>query len=421
MIFALSVLMPTAELQSSSPTSCQVRLHFGFLDGIRGLAALYVMFSHLFIFQFSISAWSGCAGLLVNWLLYGHLAVDVFIVLSGFCLVIPAVRSGQLPGSAVAFFKKRARRILPPFYAALIFCAAALLALPHVKHASHAFTLPALAINALLLQDAFPNYDYSFNPPFWSVAVEWKIYFLFPPLLFVWKRYSYTGLLGSAAALAVAVTAALHEWRPAMPLGHTCPWYVFLFILGMAAGLLAFSEKGRSHAPKSLWGVLCFLPLLMLLLKLYPITRLGEDAVFVPHLPLIDTAAGALTASLLALLASASGPVSAWGRSVLSLKPLGTFGYSLYLVHFPLISCLDLAAHHLPGLHTSSARQAFLFVAGPPLVIAGAYLFHLVCERPFMTKPAVKTEPERGNSPRVAAVLLITDNATAVFRRESMI
>ena len=390
--------MPAAALPTSSPAPSRSRLHLGYLDGMRGLAALYVMFSHLFVFQFSIGAWSGLSGLLVNWLLYGHLAVDVFIVLSGFCLVIPAARAGHLPGGAVAFFKRRARRILPPFYASLILCAAALLVVHHVKHASHAlWTLPALIVNALLLQDVFPNYNYDFNPPFWSVAVEWKIYFLFPLLLLVWKRYGYAGLLGSAALLAAALTAALHEWRPAMPLGHTCPWYVFLFGLGMAAGLLAFSEKGQPHAPKSYWGVLCFLPLLMLLLGLYPITSEGEDFVFVPHLPLIDTAAGALTASLLALLAQPAGPAGVWIRSFLSRKPLtalGTFAYSLYLVHFPLISCLDLAAHKLPGLHTPSARQAFLFIAGPPLIVAASYLFHLVCERPFMTRSGVKIKTE---------------------------
>ncbi len=31
----------------------------------------------------------GLHGLLFNWLNYGHLAVDGFTVLSGFCLIIP--------------------------------------------------------------------------------------------------------------------------------------------------------------------------------------------------------------------------------------------------------------------------------------------------------------------------------------------
>ncbi len=385
------------QFASSSASSKDIgRLHLGYLDGLRGLAALYVVLHHLYIFQFGTAARRGLSGFLVNWLLYGHLAVDVFIVLSGFCLVIPAARTGQITGGPFLFFRKRARRILPPFYASLISCAAALLVVHHVKQASHSlFTLNGLVVNALLLQDLFPKLNYQFNLTFWSVAVEWKIYFLFPLLLLAWRRFGFAGLLSSAAALALAAAAALHEWRPAMPLGHTCPWYVFLFGMGMAAGLAAFSEKRRRYTPMSLWGVSGFL--LLLLLRLYPITSLGEDAFYVPHLPLIDTAAGALTASSLLLLAQAGGPGSAGFRSGLAWKPLaalGTFAYSLYLVHFPLISCLDLAAHKLPGLHNLPMREAFFFLAGTPLIVAASYLFHLAFERPFMTRPGVKIKTE---------------------------
>ncbi len=375
------MLAPTHSqaLTSSAPA----RLHLDYLDGLRGLAALYVVFHHLYIFQFGMAARSGLGGLLVNWLLYGHLAVDVFIVLSGFCLALPAARTGQIRGGALLFFRKRARRILPPFYASLILCAGALLAVRHLKPAGHSlFTLHGLIANALLLQDLFPQFNYEFNLTFWSVAVEWKIYFLFPFLLFVWRRYGVPGLLGAAAALALAASAALHFWHPDMPLGHTCPWYVFLFGLGMAAGLLT-GEKGRPHAPKSVWGLLCFLPLLVLLLRLYPITSQGEDALFMPHLPVIDIAAGALTASLLVLLAQGG----SLGVRVLSWKPLaalGTFAYSLYLVHFPLISCLVQAAHRV---HRQPLREALLFLVGTPCIIACAYLFYRVFERPFMSTP----------------------------------
>ena len=66
-----------------------------------------------------IAAETDLLGLLTNWLLYGHLAVDVFIVLSGFCLMLPVARSGgALADGARGFFVRRARRILPPYFAA---------------------------------------------------------------------------------------------------------------------------------------------------------------------------------------------------------------------------------------------------------------------------------------------------------------
>jgi len=68
------------------------------LDGIRGLAALFVVVHHTYLESFP--------GYPVNtgpswlaWLLYGHLAVVVFIALSGFSLAVaPARRAWQLGG-----------------------------------------------------------------------------------------------------------------------------------------------------------------------------------------------------------------------------------------------------------------------------------------------------------------------------------
>ena len=52
----------------------------------------------------------------------GHYVVDLFIVLSGFCLMLPVIRHrGTLPGNTIIFFKKRIRRILPPYYLAMGF------------------------------------------------------------------------------------------------------------------------------------------------------------------------------------------------------------------------------------------------------------------------------------------------------------
>src|SRR5437016_5916610 len=100
------------------------RIRLDFLDGLRGLAALYVVLSHVY----SEITWNGGAAHLSHTLLhllkplsYGRYAVDVFIVLSGYCLMLPVARSadGKLRGGAGEYLKRRARRILPPYYAAL--------------------------------------------------------------------------------------------------------------------------------------------------------------------------------------------------------------------------------------------------------------------------------------------------------------
>src|SRR5579872_5149061 len=80
------------------------RVRLDFLDGIRGLAALYVAFFHVAGALAKLSPADAArtpalALLAARGLSFGHQAVGVFMVLSGYCLMLPVVRSadGQLP------------------------------------------------------------------------------------------------------------------------------------------------------------------------------------------------------------------------------------------------------------------------------------------------------------------------------------
>ena len=113
------------------------RARFDYLDSLRALAALTVVVLHA-VQQYglglddwgvaSVRGWLGAgavdAGIvlayerLVRWAFF---AVQVFIIISGFSLMITVARSpdGRLGGGLRDFFARRARRILPPYYAAL--------------------------------------------------------------------------------------------------------------------------------------------------------------------------------------------------------------------------------------------------------------------------------------------------------------
>ena len=158
----------------------------------------------------------------------------------------------------------------------------------------------------------------------------------------------------------------------------------------MASGVFTFNEASRGFIQRSIWGVRVFLPALVFLLILYPITSKGERELFVPHLPLIDITTGALMASSLMLL------MYHLRRNdnnllllLLTRRPivmLGTFAYSLYLVHYPLIDYVGLLMHEIPGIGDSTGgRAAFLFLLGVPLIILFSYIFFLLFERPFLS------------------------------------
>ena len=90
------------------------------LDGVRGLAALFVVVNHVFLRAFpgypvdKAPFWAA-------WFIYGRFAVVVFIVLSGFSLALSPARHGWRLDGVSRFARRRAWRILPPYWAALAF------------------------------------------------------------------------------------------------------------------------------------------------------------------------------------------------------------------------------------------------------------------------------------------------------------
>src|SRR5581483_5580771 len=82
--------------------------------------AVYVVLFHAGV-GFTSSALPRAALTLRRALSYGHDAVAVFIVLSGYCLMLPVVRGGgELAGGFAGYISRRARRILPPYYVTLV-------------------------------------------------------------------------------------------------------------------------------------------------------------------------------------------------------------------------------------------------------------------------------------------------------------
>ncbi len=95
-----------------------------FLDGLRALAALAVLAHHAYSTVYPIDYGrrpSGALGYLTGPLMYGHFAVTAFIVLAGYSLTLSAAgNGGRLRGGLGGFVKRRGRRILPPYWLALL-------------------------------------------------------------------------------------------------------------------------------------------------------------------------------------------------------------------------------------------------------------------------------------------------------------
>ena len=236
------------------------QLRLPYLDGLRALASAYVVVFHA-LPGFSAPHLVGPWRLLKRAFAYGHEAVAIFIVLSGYCLMLPVVRKDpqRLTVALGSFVHRRARRILPPYFAAVALSLALLAAVPALRTPGTGTiwddSLPGLDVGAigshlLLVHNWFPEYAYQINGPLWSVASEWQIYFCFPLLLLpLWRRLGMPGALAGAAVLGYALLA----FAPTAA-GVAIPWYLLLFCFGMAAASVAFSSREleirlRTRAP----------------------------------------------------------------------------------------------------------------------------------------------------------------------------
>jgi peptidoglycan/LPS O-acetylase OafA/YrhL len=330
--------------------------------------------------------------LYTNWLSQGPAAVPVFIVLSGFCLMIPVAKTGYLDGGFWPYIGRRARRILPAYYACMVFVLALIAFAPLLNHSSDprwTVALPALDLwtsifpHALLYHNWQAAWAYKIDPPMWSIAAEWQIYFLFPVLVAVWRRWGVPALLaaGMAVPLLCKFLMITQTWR------LVSPWYVGLFAMGMAGAIHAFAPK-REHAwsDRTPWFTVVMIGTLL--------TFLGWDFI------LRDVLTGVATVTLLVFCANHASSIEGTVRPVAlrllesrALVTLGAFSYSIYLVHYPIIA---LANGWLASLGIGvSARLILMLLVVSPLAVVVSYAFHIMCEKPFMPgRPrSIRTTP----------------------------
>jgi peptidoglycan/LPS O-acetylase OafA/YrhL len=348
----------------------------GWLDGVRALAALFVVVHHAWIM--TVGGYPGNNGpWFTDWMVFGHLAVTVFIVVSGFSLGLsPARHALSFKGGGWSFLQRRFWRIVPPYWAALAF-ATILIGLQIIEPATPGnYGWRDFTIYAALLQDAFGNV--SPNGAFWSIAVEWHIYFLFPLVVIGWRRWGVWPVLTVVASLVVG-QHLMGALVPAVALfDRFTPVYFILFVAGGTAAVLAHRAR---CAGICLWAGASLIAGAILVLGLVD-SSITTDWYF-----WIDLIVGLGTAALFVALSQGR---LAWLARALSLSWLariGEFAYSLYLVHAPILAMLTTFV--VQTLRLEPMTELWLLLGlGVPASLGGAYVFFLACERPFL---AVRT------------------------------
>ena len=321
------------------------------MDSLRALSALAVVLFHLNVVEQSVPA-GAFAGAWHTFWQYGHVGVAIFFTLSGYFL-IPAWIRAERPAE---FLRRRARRLLPPYWASLLLIALLALAFKLVTGTNAIVTLPRdpVAILATLTLLTTPVTGVpTINWVYWTLS--YLLAFNLCAALPLFARRSARIPLLAALHVGLCLLDALVRPAPSGAQFFVHHWPVFG--LGLALALRAYDRRAGTA-----------LLLVSAVHAGFTLMTGRDDALYLM--------VGCLTAGCLAL--GARTPFPSWLRPV---ARLGQMTYSLYLVHVPVGVYLLwrlMPAHPASSLAYVGAQLLLLAAT-----LAAAGLFFLGCERPF--------------------------------------
>lgn len=277
-----------------------------FADGLRGLAALWVVLFH---------ASEGkhierLTALLPRWLdvfvfEWGHLGVVLFFVLSGFVMMQSVRGIDDSRPFGARFLARRLVRLTPPYYASIALVLAYGLLKSAIEGApANAPSAPTVVAHAFYLQDivGLPT----ISVVYWSLGIEIQFYLAFVLLLAAMRRYGRLRVL--AASSVVALPWAFGWVVDPVFRGSFLPFW-FAFMLGAVVNEALAARRA--------------VPLLSALLVALVAAWLASRS---------SVVGAAVGAAALLLGGRAVPPVGRWLRSR-PLQFLGLVSYSLYLTH----------------------------------------------------------------------------------------
>ena len=190
--------------------------HITTLDGCRGLAILMVMMMHMLV----TTPANGFEAWVFGFVGMGWMGVDLFFVLSGFLITGILLDTKDHSKYFKNFFGRRALRILPLYYAVLIFSLLILPSFDHPKAANfgriqgdelwYIFYLQNISI-------AFANtFRHGILDVTWSLAIEEQFYLIWPVVVYYASKRGLQRLCIAlfCFALLFRIWARYMEWHP---------------------------------------------------------------------------------------------------------------------------------------------------------------------------------------------------------------
>ncbi|MBS1727986.1 MAG: acyltransferase [Armatimonadetes bacterium] len=393
-----------------------------FIEGMRAVAALYVVIGHFcgMVDAKFLDTGKSIASPLLQALMspfwHGHLAVAAFIVLSGFSLQYGLYQRGDGRVYGLGkFFKRRALRILPAYYACLglSYLVCQYVTIPNGNVPPFRNYVPiskeSLWAHIFLVHNWSVDWLYKINGVLWSIAIEFQLYLVFPFMILIMQKRSPLTLL----ILTIIPTVLVVNYLPGA--GKTYTWFAILFVLGMMAAHFSY-RPSLKIGPKAGTGIFLSLVGVAITAKIV-MGALSQGKIFdTPTLISSDITFGLSTATLLYAMTVAPG---SWIERFFSLKWLvriGIFSYSLYLLHHPLLQIFYV--HKPAWVLGSEMTMGYLLLAALPSILIISWLFSFIFERPFVKSRLPMREAARVAVERIPLPLRALNGVEAAEHEE---
>lgn len=331
--------------------SRSVTTRFAYVDGLRAVAVLLVVWFHVIV---GAALAHGRALEPIGDI--GARGVDLFFVLSGFCLARPllsaaAMNNGTLVIDYGTFLSRRFARIAPPYYIALVLFTI-LAATPFGYPSTWASSISAL--DGAGPREFFADLAFLTtrqpvaNGTFWTLGIEMRWYFVCPYLvaLFVRSRRAFY------AAMIIAYAAYYLPPVQVLDLG-TLPAFMF--------GIIAASISVEERVLDIRWKAIACASLALAL------TRQTFD-------PNVDHGDPIWHLAFFFVLVFARARMANRFLATAPLVFIGTASYAIYLIHLPFLDWFGRNGMPWPvaGSVATGLGVAFWAFVERPLVAPGS-------------------------------------------------
>ncbi len=327
------------------------------LDAVRGLAALAIV-----VYHFKPA-----------WLPRGWMAVDLFLVLSGYLITGIVLRHGGEPGFLQRFYPRRWLRIAPAYFLLLGVLVVGSPILPRPVDWSNLPWQAGFVQNVPMLWGGPAANFHPYLGHAWTLAVEEQFYLIWPALVVLVGR----GRRATAAMAAVVIVLSVAARASGLSWWTTPARCDALALGGLLAALRPVA--GRSGRPLRIGLGLTTGSAIAALIAI------GATAGFPGHGPppwpgLTLLAVGLLWFGLVGLVVAGAGARATALFRRPWLRRAGVVAYGLYLYHYPILLLGDDLAR-AAGLRGRPFWRETLMVAAS---LAAASLSWRLVERPLL-------------------------------------